>query len=103
MNEKTRTYDKHWMPWLKRELGKNGIKMTPEKVQEEIGEIALSKTILQPIGVCHWDGSNISNTIDVLVKLFNLPHPLELIEIINSSKNYSNYIEEWFNDIQEKS
>ena len=26
MNEKTRTYDKHWMPWLKRELGKNGIK-----------------------------------------------------------------------------
>ena len=86
--------------WL---LGKNGIKMTPKKVQEEIGEIALSKTILQPVGVCHWDGSNISNTIDVLVKLFNLPHPLELIEIINSSKNYSNYIEEWFNDIQEKS
>lgn len=26
MNKKTRTYDKHWMPWLKKQLENNGIK-----------------------------------------------------------------------------
>jgi leucyl-tRNA synthetase len=26
MNEKTRTYDKHWIPWIKKELEKKGIK-----------------------------------------------------------------------------
>ena len=26
MNEKTRTYDKHWIPWTKKELEKRGIK-----------------------------------------------------------------------------
>ncbi len=26
MDEKTRTYDKHWMPWLKKELENNGIR-----------------------------------------------------------------------------
>ena len=86
--------------WL---LAKNGIKMSPKKIQEELGDLTISEIRLQPIGLRHWVGSNIPNTIDVLVKLFNLPHPLELIEIINSTKNSSNYIEEWFNDIQENS
>ena len=71
--------------------------MSPQKLQKELGDLTISEQRLQPIGVRHWVGTNIPNTIDILVNLFNLPHPLELIEIINSSINFSYHIEKWFN------
>ncbi|ACV61328.1 transposase IS4 family protein [Desulfofarcimen acetoxidans DSM 771] len=81
--------------WL---LARNYKKMSTQKLQKELGDLTISEQRLQPIGVRHWNGTNIPNSIDVLVNLFNLPHPLELIEIINSSINFSYYIEKWFND-----
>ncbi|ACV63320.1 Transposase-like protein [Desulfofarcimen acetoxidans DSM 771] len=81
--------------WL---LAKNGKKMSPQKLQKELGDLTISEQRLQPIGISHWNGTNIPNTIDVLVNLFNLPHPLELIEVINSAINFSYHIEKWFKD-----
>jgi hypothetical protein len=76
--------------WL---LAKNGKKMSPQKIQKELGDLTISEQRLQPIVIRHWNGTNTPNTINVLVNLFNLPHPLELIEVINLAINFSYHIE----------
>ena len=80
--------------WL---LGQHGKKMSPQKLQKELGDITIVEQRLDPIGVRHWVGTNIPKTVDVLVSLFNLPHPLELVAIINASINFSDEVEKWFN------
>ena len=81
--------------WL---LAKHGKKMSPQKLQKELGDLTIAEQRLEPIGVRHWGGANIPITIDMLVNLFNLPRPLELIEIINASINFTYHIEKWFKD-----
>jgi transposase len=79
-------------------LAKHGKKMSPQKLQKELGDLTIAEQRLEPIGVRHWGGANVPNTIDMLVNQFNLPHPLILIEIINASINFSYHIEKWFKD-----
>ena len=81
--------------WL---LAKHVKKISPQKLQKEIGDITIVEQRLEPIGVCHWVGTNIPKIVNVLVDLFNLPHPLELVEIINKSINFPLKVEEWFGD-----
>ena len=78
-------------------LVKNRKKMSPQKLQKEIAYLTILEQRLQPIGVHHWVGKNIPNIIDVLVNLFSLPHPIELIDIINSSINFLDLYQEGCN------
>ena len=63
--------------WL---LAKYGKKMSPQKLQNELGDMTIVEQRLEPIGVRHWVGANIPTSVDTLVSLFNLPHPFELID-----------------------
>ena len=65
-------------------------------MHKELGDLIISEQRLDPIGVRHWDGTNIPSLIDTLVELFNLPHPLDLIELVNASINFLYHIEKWF-------
>lgn len=76
-------------------LEKHGKRLTPKKLQKEFGAMTIVEQRLEPMGIRRWVGANIPASIEILVNLFQLPHPVQLIEIVNTPIDYSQFIQEW--------
>lgn len=77
-------------------LAKEGNKkMTPQKLQEALGNTTIVEQRLEPFGFRHWVGTNVTEPIRILIDLFHLPDPVAIVEAINASIDYRQIINGW--------
>jgi len=76
-------------------LGKHGKRLPPKRLQKELGAMTIVEQRLEPIGIRRWVGANIPGSVEILVNLFQLPHPVQLIEIVNTPIDYPRVISDW--------
>lgn len=80
----------HWF------LTKEGQKkMTPQKLQEVLGNTTIVEQRLEPFGIRHWVGTNVTEPIRILIELFHLPDPVAIVEAINAAIDYYQILNQW--------
>lgn len=70
-------------------------KMTPQKLQEVLGNTTIVEQRLEPFGIRHWVGTNVTEPIRILIDLFHLPDPVAIVEAINASIDYRQIFNGW--------
>ena len=79
--------------WFLAREGKK--KMTPQKLQEALGNTTIVEQRLEPFGFRHWAGTNVTEPIRILIDLFHLPDPVAIVAAINASIDYRQIIKGW--------
>ncbi|MEM3853886.1 MAG: IS1634 family transposase [Conexivisphaerales archaeon] len=70
-------------------------KMTPQKLQELLGNTTIVEQRLEPFGIRHWVGTNVTEPIRILIDLFHLPDPVAIVEAINAAVDYHQVLNQW--------
>lgn len=81
--------------WFLAREGKNKKKMTPQKLQEILGNTTIVEQRLEPFGIRHWVSTNITEPIRIFIDLFHLPDPVAIVEAINAAIDYHQILNQW--------